>query len=68
MAFDFNRRERWKEKSEDKRAPRLYRPRTSVVHGTKLAYSSAASTAIHGESRPSEAVDPIKPSQQKGSE
>ncbi|MEK4370339.1 hypothetical protein [Paenibacillus sp. FSL R5-0473] len=32
LASDFNRQERWKEKSEDKRAPRPYHTRTSAVH------------------------------------
>ncbi|WP_223869020.1 hypothetical protein, partial [Paenibacillus sp. UASWS1643] len=49
LASDFNRQERWEKKSEDKRAPRPCRPRTSAVHA-KLAYSSAASLALHGES------------------
>ncbi|KLU53155.1 hypothetical protein EL84_12440 [Paenibacillus sp. VT-400] len=32
LASDFNRQERWKEKSEDKRAPRLYHPRAPAVY------------------------------------
>ncbi|KOY18324.1 hypothetical protein AMS66_01005, partial [Paenibacillus xylanivorans] len=49
LASDFNRQERWKRKSEDKRATRPYHPR-SVRGAPRTGQELTASHAFSGES------------------
>ncbi|MGX1826956.1 hypothetical protein ACWIE6_01780, partial [Paenibacillus taichungensis] len=59
MASDFNRQDRWKKEIGGQESDKALRPR-SVRGAPRAGQENTASHAFSGESRLSEAVDPIE--------